>query len=282
MKVIHTIEKLKEELSPYRGTIAKISLVPTMGALHAGHISLVRGSVKENHVTVVSIFVNPTQFNDPSDLEKYPRTLEADCLMLEDTGATLVFAPSVSEMYPEPDTRCFSYPPVDGVMEGKFRPGHFNGVCQIVSRLFETVCPHRAYFGEKDYQQLAVIREMVRRESYQVEITGCPTVRENDGLAMSSRNARLNTGERKNAAKIFGILSKSLTFVPDYTVNETVKFVETSVKAIPGLALEYFSIVDGKTLQPVGNWNESSSVIGCIAVFCGDVRLIDNIKYKGN
>lgn len=282
MKVIHTIEELKRELSIRREAGRKIGLVPTMGALHEGHLSLVRECAGDNDVTVVSIFVNPTQFNDPADLEKYPRTLEADCRLLEDTGAAIVFAPSVSEMYPGPDTRRFHYPPVDKVMEGKFRPGHFNGVCQIVSKLFETIEPHKAYFGEKDYQQLAVIREMVRRMNCPVEVVGCPTVREKDGLAMSSRNTRLCPQERKNAAKIFGILYKSLTFVPNRTVDETVKYVETSIAEVPGLTLEYFSIADGKTLQPVGNWSEASCIIGCVAVFCGEVRLIDNIKYKRN
>ena len=280
MKVIHTIKDLQAELSVLKAQGKKVGLVPTMGALHAGHASLVKRSVNENEVTVVSVFVNPTQFNDKNDLVKYPRTLDADCKLLEACGATYAFAPSVEEMYPEPDTRQFSYAPLDTVMEGAFRPGHFNGVCQIVSKLFEAVKPHRAYFGEKDFQQLAIIREMVRQMQFDLEIVGCPIVREEDGLALSSRNARLSAEERENALKISQTLFKSRTFAATHTVSETLKFVEDAIAAVPGLRLEYFEIVDGNTLQKVDNWNQTSYVVGCITVFCGDVRLIDNIKYK--
>lgn len=280
MKVIHTIKDLQAELSVLKAQDKKVGLVPTMGALHAGHASLVKRSVNENEVTVVSVFVNPTQFNDKNDLVKYPRTLDADCKLLEACGATYAFAPSVEEMYPEPDTRQFSYAPLDTVMEGAFRPGHFNGVCQIVSKLFEAVKPHRAYFGEKDFQQLAIIREMVRQMQFDLEIVGCPIVREKDGLALSSRNARLSAEERENALKISQTLFKSRTFAATHTVGETLKFVEDAIAAVPGLRLEYFEIVDGNTLQKVDNWNQTSYVVGCITVFCGDVRLIDNIKYK--
>ncbi len=280
MKVIHTIKDLQAELSVLKAQGKKVGLVPTMGALHAGHASLVKRSVNENEVTVVSVFVNPTQFNDKNDLVKYPRTLDADCKLLEDCGATYAFAPSVEEMYPEPDTRQFSYAPLDTVMEGAFRPGHFNGVCQIVSKLFEAVKPHRAYFGEKDFQQLAIIREMVRQMLFDLEIVGCPIVREEDGLALSSRNARLSAEERENALKISQTLFKSRTFAATHTVSETQKFVEDAIAAAPGLRLEYFEIVDGNTLQKVGNWDQTSYAVGCITVFCGDVRLIDNIKYK--
>ena len=280
MKVIHTIKDLQAELSVLKAQGKKVGLVPTMGALHAGHASLVKRSVNENEVTVVSVFVNPTQFNDKNDLVKYPRTLDADCKLLEACGATYAFAPSVEEMYPEPDTRQFSYAPLDTVMEGAFRPGHFNGVCQIVSKLFEAVKPHRAYFGEKDFQQLAIIREMVRQMQFDLEIVGCPIVREEDGLALSSRNARLSAEERENALKISQTLFKSRTFAATHTVSETRKFVEDAIAAVPGLRLEYFEIVDGNTLQKVDNWNQTSYVVGCITVFCGDVRLIDNIKYK--
>ena len=280
MKVIHTIKDLQAELSVLKAQGKKVGLVPTMGALHAGHASLVKRSVNENEVTVVSVFVNPTQFNDKNDLVKYPRTLDADCKLLEACGATYAFAPSVEEMYPEPDTRPFSYAPLDTVMEGAFRPGHFNGVCQIVSKLFEAVKPHRAYFGEKDFQQLAIIREMVRQMQFDLEIVGCPIVREEDGLALSSRNARLSAEERENALKISQTLFKSRTFAATHTVSETLKFVEDAIAAVPGLRLEYFEIVDGNTLQKVDNWNQTSYVVGCITVFCGDVRLIDNIKYK--
>lgn len=280
MKVIHTIKDLQAELSVLKAQGKKVGLVPTMGALHAGHASLVKRSVNENEVTVVSVFVNPTQFNDKNDLVKYPRTLDADCKLLEACGATYAFAPSVEEMYPEPDTRQFSYAPLDTVMEGAFRPGHFNGVCQIVSKLFEAVKPHRAYFGEKDFQQLAIIREMVRQMQFDLEIVGCPIVREEDGLALSSRNARLSAEERENALKISQTLFKSRTFAATHTVSETLKFVEDAIAAVPGLRLEYFEIVDGNTLQKIDNWNQTSYVVGCITVFCGDVRLIDNIKYK--
>ena len=280
MKVIHTIKDLQAELSVLKAQGKKVGLVPTMGALHAGHASLVKRSVNENEVTVVSVFVNPTQFNDKNDLVKYPRTLDADCKLLEACGATYAFAPSVEEMYPEPDTRQFSYAPLDTVMEGAFRPGHFNGVCQIVSKLFEAVKPHRAYFGEKDFQQLAIIREMVRQMQFDLEIVGCPIVREEDGLALSSRNARLSAEERENALKISQTLFKSRNFAATHTVGETLKFVEDAIAAVLGLRLEYFEIVDGNTLQKVDNWNQTSYVVGCITVFCGDVRLIDNIKYK--
>ena len=280
MKVIHTIEDLQAGLSVLKAQGKKVGLVPTMGALHEGHASLVKRSVNENDVTVVSVFVNPTQFNDKNDLVKYPRTLEADCKLLEDCGATLVFAPSVEEMYPEPDTRQFGYAPLDTVMEGAFRPGHFNGVCQIVSKLFDAVKPHRAYFGEKDFQQLAIIREMVRQMKFDLEIVGCPIVREEDGLALSSRNARLSSDERENALNISRTLFKSRTFAATHSVSETQKMVEDAIAAAPGLRLEYFEIVDGNTLQKIGDWNETSYAVGCITVFCGEVRLIDNIKYK--
>ena len=280
MKVIHTIKDLQTELSELKAQGKKVGLVPTMGALHAGHASLVKRSVNENDVTVVSVFVNPTQFNDKNDLVKYPRTLDADCKLLESCGATFVFAPSVEEIYPEPDTRQFSYAPLDTVMEGAFRPGHFNGVCQIVSKLFDIVKPHCAYFGEKDFQQLAIIREMVRQMKFDLKIVGCPIVREEDGLALSSRNARLSAEERENALNISQTLFKSRTFATTHSVSETQKMVEDAIAAAPGLRLEYFEIVDGNTLQKVGDWNDTSYVVGCITVFCGEVRLIDNIKYK--
>ena len=210
MKLIQSIQELRAELAACRQDGKTIGLVPTMGAWHAGHASLVKRAVAENDVVVVSDFVNPTQFNDKNDLLKYPRTLEADCDLLAACGATYVFAPSVEEMYPEPDTRQFSYAPLDTVMEGKFRPGHFNGVCQVVSKLFLIVEPTRAYFGEKDFQQLAIIREMVRRYPFDLQIVGCPIVREEDGLALSSRNARLDEGQRRQALQISQILFASV------------------------------------------------------------------------
>lgn len=280
MKVIQTIKELRTELKQFREEGKLIGFVPTMGALHEGHASLVRRAVAENDVVVVSVFVNPTQFNDSNDLVKYPRTLEADCRLLEKEGATLVFAPSVEEMYPEPDTRRFHYAPLDTVMEGKYRPGHFNGVCQIVSKLFLIVEPHYAYFGEKDFQQLAIIREMVARLDMPVRIVGCPIVREEDGLALSSRNARLSAEDRTHALAISRTLFDSLTYSKTHTVAETQTFVEKAIAESEGLELEYFELVDGNTLQKISSWDETDYAVGCITVYCGEVRLIDNIKYK--
>ncbi len=280
MKIIHSIQELQTELARFRNKGKRIGFVPTMGALHAGHISLVENSTKANEVTVVSIFVNPTQFNDPDDLQKYPRTLEADCALLSAAGDVIVFAPEVKEMYPQPDTRRFDYAPLDTVMEGRFRPGHFNGVCQIVSKLFDAVMPHRAYFGEKDFQQLAIIRKLVQSMQYPIDIVGCPIVREADGLAMSSRNTRLSAREREIALKISETLFKSRTFAEAHTLAGTLAFVVDTIGTVEGLQLEYFEIVDGNTLQRISNWEEASFVVGCIAVWCGKVRLIDNITYK--
>ena len=280
MKLVHTIKELQSELDALRNIGKTIGLVPTMGALHAGHASLVKRAVAENDVVVVSDFVNPTQFNDRNDLIKYPRTLDADCELLEKVGASFVFAPSVEEIYPEPDTRQFSYAPLDTVMEGKFRPGHFNGVCQIVSKLFLIVEPTRAYFGEKDFQQLAIIREMVRKYPFNLEIVGCPIVREADGLALSSRNARLSDEQRIQALQISKTLFASVEYAQTHTLAETKAFVESAISTAEGLRLEYFEIVDGNSLQTVCDWKDGSYIVGCITVFCGEVRLIDNIKYK--
>ena len=280
MKLVHTVSELRQELDIQRKAGKKIGFVPTMGALHEGHASLVRYAVAENEIVVVSVFVNPTQFNDKNDLLKYPRTLEADCELLEKEGADYVFAPSVEEIYPEPDTRQFSYAPLDTVMEGKYRPGHFNGVCQVVSKLFMMVEPDKAYFGEKDFQQLAIIREMVKQMNFPLQIVGCPIVREEDGLALSSRNTRLSAQEREFALNISKTLFRSKEFAASHSVEETQQFVEESIASSEGLQLEYFEIVDGLTLQRIENWEDTDYVVGCITVFCGDVRLIDNIKYK--
>ena len=280
MKLIQTIQELRTELDALRKQGKSIGLVPTMGALHEGHASLVKRAVAENDVVVVSDFVNPTQFNDPNDLIKYPRTLDADCALLEKEGAHIVFAPSVEEVYPEPDTRTFSYAPLDTVMEGKYRPGHFNGVCQIVSKLFMMVEPDKAYFGEKDFQQLAIIREMVKQMEFPLQIVGCPIVREKDGLALSSRNARLSEEQRQQALNISKTLFKSLEWAAGHSVEETQQFVEKSIAEAEGLELEYFEIVDGVTLQKISAWKDAPYVVGCITVYCGEVRLIDNIKYK--
>ena len=282
MKVVATKTELKNLLDTFRKEGKSIALVPTMGALHEGHASLVRRAVAENDVTVVSVFVNPTQFNDKNDLQNYPRTLEADCTLLENVGADIVFAPAVEEMYPEEDTRCFSFAPLDTVMEGAFRPGHFNGVAQIVSKLFYAVEPDRSYFGEKDFQQLAIIREMVRQLAIPVEIVGCPIVRENDGLAMSSRNTLLSAEERERALTISRTLFKSLEYANSNSLAETKSFVENAINDTLGLQLEYYQIVDGDTLQEIAEWADSDYAVGCIALFCGKVRLIDNIVYKNN
>lgn len=280
MEIIGKIGVLRERLGRYRAEGKSIGLVPTMGALHDGHASLVVRSVKENDVTVVSIFLNPTQFNDPGDLERYPRTLDADCVLLEKCGADIVFAPSVQEIYPEPDTRQFSYPPTDSVMEGAMRPGHFNGVCQIVSKLFSYVDAHRAYFGEKDYQQIAVIRRMVADQGFKVEIVPCPVIRQSDGLAMSSRNMLLTPEERKVAANIYRVMKESRDKM--LPVQQTHDYVVERINAIPGLNVQYFSIVDGDSLADVSSWDDAPSIVGCITVFCGDkpIRLIDHIRYK--
>lgn len=282
MIVFKTQKEIGAALDEARAAGKSIGLVPTMGALHAGHASLVKRSVEENDVTTVSVFVNPTQFNDKNDLQNYPRTLEADCALLEKLGATYVFAPSVEEIYPEPDTRHFSYPPTDTVMEGARRPGHFNGVCQIVSKLFYIVKPTRAYFGEKDYQQIAVVRAMVEDLKIPVEIRPCPIVREESGLALSSRNTLLSESERRTAVCISQALRTSVQFAKTHTVAETHDLVVGALNATKGLEVEYFEIVNGKTLQSVSNWDDAESVVGCITVYCGKrpVRLIDNIKYK--
>ena len=280
MKIIHTIAELRAHLEEYKSIGQHIGLVPTMGALHEGHIRLVERCVQENAICVVSIFVNPTQFNDKNDLLSYPRTPEQDAEMLRKAGCKYVFMPSVEEMYPEPDTRLFHFGSLETVMEGSFRPGHFNGVAQIVSKLFDAVKPDRAYFGEKDFQQLAIIRKMTKDMNYPIEIVACPIVREKDGLAMSSRNRRLSSQEREKAPQIAQLLSKSTTFDPVKSIQDTISYVTKGLAEDPTFKLEYYEIVDGDTLQPVENWDDSGHIVGCIAVFCGTVRLIDNILYK--
>lgn len=282
MQLVKTIAALEAALASARAEGRQVGLVPTMGALHEGHASLVRRSVEENDLTVVSVFVNPTQFNDPKDLDTYPRTPEADARLLESFGADIMFAPTPEEVYPEPDTRKFSYPPVTEVMEGPRRPGHFNGVCQVVSKLFMFVRPQRAYFGEKDFQQIAVIRAMEADLQLGVEIVACPIVRENDGLALSSRNALLTADERELAVNISRILFYSIAYAHNHGVGETHDMVVAALNALEGLEVEYFEIVDAHTLQAVKDWDDAEEVQGCITVFCGHrpVRLIDNVKYK--
>ena len=282
MKVFSKIVDLQNQLFEDRKNGKEIGLVPTMGALHEGHASLVRRSVKENGITVVSVFVNPTQFNDKNDLKNYPRTLDADCQLLDACGADYVLAPSVEEMYPSPDTRQFEFPPVSTVMEGAHRPGHFNGVCQVVSRLFYIVKPNRAYFGEKDWQQIAVVKAMVKQLGLKVQIVECDIVRDADGLARSSRNTLLAKDERAIAPAIYKTLKESISYAKTHTVGETHDFVVNTINAVDGLEVEYFSIVDGNTLQDIAAWDDSPYVVGCITVYCGKtpIRLIDHIKYK--
>ena len=282
MQIFHSNADLQNALFPLRKAGKSIGLVPTMGALHDGHASLVRRCVAENDVSVVSVFVNPTQFNDASDLEHYPRTLDADCALLEGLGVSFVYAPTVEDMYPTPDKRQFEYPPVSTVMEGAHRAGHFNGVCQVVSRLFYIVKPMRAYFGEKDWQQIAVVKAMVRHLGINVDIIECDIVREDDVLAMSSRNRRLSAEERAIAPNIYRVLRESPDYAKEHTVKETHDFVVDTLNAIEGLEVEYFSIVNGMTLEDVQSWDDYSHIVGCITVYCGatPIRLIDHITYK--
>lgn len=284
MKVFEKIVDLQNELFSVRKEGKTVGLVPTMGALHEGHASLIRQSVKDNDITVVSVFLNPTQFNDKGDLERYPRNLDADCKLVESCGAQYVFAPAVDEMYPTPDTRHFEFPPQTTVMEGAKRPGHFNGVCQVVSRLFYIVRPNRAYFGEKDWQQIAVVKRLVKYIGMDktLKIVECPIVRDDDGLAKSSRNSLLTKEERAIAPNIYRILKESTEYAKNHTVKETHDKVVGDINAIDGLEVEYFEIVDGNTLLDVNDWNDSPYVVGCITVYCGKtpIRLIDHIKYK--
>lgn len=282
MQVFHKIVELQNKLFEDRKNGKSVGLVPTMGALHEGHASLVKKSVKDNDVTVVSVFVNPTQFNDPKDLSSYPRDIEADCKLLEEIGADYVFTPSVEEMYPTPDTRHFEFPPISTVMEGAHRPGHFNGVCQVVSRLFYITRPDKAYFGEKDWQQIAVVKAMVRSLNLNVKIVECPIIRDTDGLARSSRNALLSADEREIAPNIFKALKESIEYSKKHNINETHDYVVEKINSVNNLEVEYFEIVDGNTLQKVSDWNDSDYIVGCITVYCGKrpVRLIDHIKYK--
>jgi pantoate--beta-alanine ligase len=279
MEIIRTVAELRTKLNAAREK-GSIGLVPTMGALHAGHLSLIQRARKENDTVVVSVFVNPTQFNNPTDLVTYPRTEAADVAMLESAGVDYAFIPTVEEIYPEPDTRVFDLGPVAEVMEGAMRPGHFNGVAQIVSKLFDYTRPTRAYFGEKDFQQIAVIRKMVQLEGFDLEIVDCPIKREDDGLAMSSRNVRLTPEQRAVAPVINRTLQSSLEFAKDHTVEETKRFVIDELNSKPHMQVEYYEIVDAFTMQPITDWAQTKQAVGCVTVFCGDVRLIDNIKYQ--
>lgn len=283
MKLCKKIVELQNELFEVRKKGQSVGLVPTMGALHDGHVSLVKRSIAENDVTIVSVFLNPTQFNDKKDLERYPQNLDADCELLEKCGADYVFAPTVKEMYPVPDKRRFDFPPVTSVMEGAHRPGHFNGVCQVVSRLFYITKPDAAYFGEKDWQQIAVIKQLVKSLGLKIKIVECELIREESGLAMSSRNALLTAEERDVASNIYRVLKESVSYATSHSVQETHDFVVNSINTYPGLTVEYFSIVNNDTLEDVAKWDDCPGISGCITVFCGrtPIRLIDHIAYKG-
>lgn len=277
MKIVKTISELRSilDLQAIKGSVG---FVPTMGALHEGHLSLVDQSVKENPYTVSSIFVNPTQFNNKSDLERYPRDQEKDCSMLASRKCDLVFAPSVEEMYPEADNRNFNFGALETVMEGNFRPGHFNGVAQIVSKLFNAVRPGKAYFGLKDFQQLAIIQELVRQQNYTIEIVPCAIIREADGLAMSSRNILLENSKRTAAPFIYETLKNAAFEAKTKTPDQLRSAVEEAFKGHNELELEYFEIVDNKTLQPIRKFVAKVPTTACIAVHAGKVRLIDNIQ----
>lgn len=282
MQIIRKVSDLVSFVGSSLGNGKTIGLVPTMGALHEGHLSLVKRAVKENDVALVSVFVNPTQFNNPTDLATYPRDEESDFRLLAGENATAVFAPSVEEMYPDgtKSDHVFDLGTAAEVMEGKFRPGHFQGVAQIVCRLFRLCRPTRAYFGEKDFQQIAVIRNMVASEHIEVEIVPVPIKRASDGLALSSRNMLLTEGQRKVAPGIHAVLAESVGYSKDHTVAETHDMVVDKINSIPEMEVEYYEIVDGRTLLPVEEWTESPDIVGCITVYCGKVRLIDNIRYK--
>lgn len=280
MEIIKKVEDLRSAVAQAKTHGKTVGLVPTMGALHDGHKSLIDRARRENDVVVVSVFVNPTQFNNPDDLKTYPRTEEADCALLEASGVDYAFIPSVEEIYPEPDTRVFALGPVAEVMEGAMRPGHFNGVAQIVSKLFSWAEPTRAYFGEKDFQQIAVIRRMAELEGFDgLEIVDCPICRESDGLALSSRNVRLTPEMRRKAPLIHRVLSMSVVDHTSFSIEEIKRIVTDAINAVDGMEVEYYQIVNPRTMQPVASWDEADAPVGCITVYAGDVRLIDNIKY---
>ena len=278
MLVVKTIEELKDVVFRIKSNGKSVGLVPTMGALHDGHLSLLKRAKKENEVVVCSIFVNPVQFNNPVDLEKYPRDVEGD-LKLISPYVDVVFTPTAEEVFPEPPKEVYDFGKLDKVMEGAFRPGHFNGVGIIVKRLLDWTIPDKAYFGEKDYQQLVIIKHLVKQYQLKTQIVPCPIVREASGLAMSSRNQRLSLEDRMKAANIYRILTESLE-LKEAPVQEIKDFVINEINKIDGFKLDYFEIVDDMSLQPVEFKDLSTGIIGCIAVYVGEVRLIDNIRYK--
>jgi pantoate--beta-alanine ligase len=280
MELVHTVAGLKAVLELRKKQGDLIGFVPTMGALHEGHLQLVREAGEQSDYVVVSIFVNPTQFNDKDDLKRYPRNLETDMALLKKVPCSLVFAPSVEEIYPEEDKRVFDFGKIGEVMEGKHRPRHFNGVAQVVSKLFAMVEPHKAFFGLKDFQQLAIVKKMVQQLKMNVEIVPCNIVREPDGLAMSSRNSLLRPEERTNAALISKTLFEALDKANELTVEALKAWVIKTIDANPYLRTEYFEIVDDRELSAIGSWDDPVNKVGCIAVHCGSVRLIDNVTFS--
>ena len=283
MKIIRNKLDMIQYGAQQRERGASIGFVPTMGALHEGHLSLISEALKGNTVVVASVFVNPVQFNNPDDFEKYPRTEEEDFKKLAAAGVDAVFAPSAEEVYPpeqKETVKEYNLGGVAEVMEGKYRPGHFQGVARILDLLFGLIRPHRAYFGEKDFQQIAVVREMIKNEGIDVEIVACPIKRSEDGLALSSRNELLSPELRKVAPEIYKTLKNSLEYSKSHSVKATHDNVTEYINSIPGLRVEYFDIVDARSLTPVDEWEESPWIVGCITVYCGDVRLIDNITYR--
>jgi len=280
MKSFSLIKEIQAALKKERSRSKSIGFVPTMGALHEGHLSLIRQSEEENDITVSSIFVNPIQFNNPQDLIKYPRTLKADLALLESAGCDYVFNPEVKEMYPvEPDgSPVKDFGQLEKVMEGKFRPGHFKGVAIIVKKLFDIIQPDTAYFGKKDYQQLMIIHSMVDQLKLPIEVIGCPIIREPDGLAMSSRNMQLSIGERKIAPLIFQVLTKTKQKAGNMPVKDLKSWAIKKLTAEPTFTVEYFEIVDKTTLLPLENWKNKQNGIALTAVYLGDIRLIDNLE----
>ena len=279
MNVFDTIKETNKTISELKKQGKTIGFVPTMGALHNGHLQLVKQSINDNDVTVVSIFVNPIQFNNPDDLEKYPRTLENDLQKLKEVGCDIVFTPGESEMYPEgkPQEIIYHFGKLEQVMEGKHRPGHFNGVAIVVKRLFEITQPHNAYFGEKDYQQLKIIQALVKQENLSVNIVPCAIVREPNGLAMSSRNERLSAEERQKAAVIYQTLQEIKQQYNERKPKEWEEYFTDKINAVSPFRVEYLTFADAETLQPVSEWNEAEKIRAFASVYCNDVRLIDNI-----
>ncbi len=276
MLVLHKIKEIEEVISLQKQKGNKIGFVPTMGALHQGHISLIEFSKQQTDFTVCSIFVNPNQFNNPSDLTHYPRTPEADIRLLKEAGCDILYMPEVNDVYPKNDTRIFDFGFLDSILEGAKRPGHFNGVGQVVSILLEGVKPDKAFFGSKDYQQVMVVKDLVKQLGMNVEIVACPILRESDGLAMSSRNTRLTVEERKVAALIPIIMQKAKKIAIEKGIIEAKAFVAESVSKVSIMKLDYYEICNADTLKPISTVTKNKPVVSLIAVFVGNVRLIDN------